>query len=106
LRQGHEGWWLETAGNGEQEALKQILSSEYVYYARASVSLRYLLYQEPSGELWRMSVPEGKRERLPAIFDQTNPFALGIQMSFDDKSVVYEKSRTDARLVLIENLFE
>jgi len=105
-RKGHEGWWLKTAGNGEEEALKQILSSEYVYYARASVSLRYLLYQEPSGELWRMSLPEGKRERLPAIFDRINPLTLSIQMSFDDKSVVYEKSRRDARLVLIENLFE
>jgi eukaryotic-like serine/threonine-protein kinase len=106
IRKGHEGWWLRTAGKGENEALNQILPSGYWNHAYPSVSLRYLLYQEPSGELWRMSLPEGKRERLPAIFDRMNPFMSDIQLSFDDKNVAYQKSRLDARLVLIENPFE
>jgi Tol biopolymer transport system component/predicted Ser/Thr protein kinase len=106
MRKGHEGWWLKSAGAGEEEVVRQVLASEYCDRACPSVSLRYLLYQEPSGELWRMSLPEGKRERMAATFDRINPNMGGIQLSFDDKSVVYGRGRLDARLVLIENLFE
>jgi len=105
-RKGHEGWWIKTLGYGGNESPKEILSSEYWNHAVASASFRYLLYLKPDGTLWRVSLPDGRRERLPAIFDGIDPFAREIQLSFDDKSVVYGKTRYNARLVVIENLFK
>ena len=107
LRTGHAGWWLETPGKGDDEAPKQILSSDYCFRAAVSGSLRYVVYEQPGGELWRVSLPDGKRERLPSVFDGINPLMWSdIQFSLDDKSVVYGKTRLEAKLVLVENLFK
>ena len=86
-------------------ALKQVLSSEYFSSSFTSASLRYIMYRETNGEVWRVSVPEGKRERLPSILNGINPQGR-IEMSLDDKRLVFLKERLDSRLVLIENLFE
>jgi WD40 repeat protein len=107
MRTGHAGWWLETPGKGDDGAPRQILSSDYCFRAAVSASLRYLVYQESDGKLWRMSLPDGKRERLPPIFDGINPLMWSdIQFSLDDKSVVYGRTRLEAKLVLVENLFK
>jgi Tol biopolymer transport system component/predicted Ser/Thr protein kinase len=106
FRIGREGWWLKSAGEAPGATQKQILSSEYLYDAWPSVSFRYLLYREKNGELWRIRIPEGKRERLPDIFKGQNPGRANIQMSYDDKQVIFLRGRLDARLVLIENVFE
>jgi len=105
LRKGRGGWWLKTVGMGQGEAMKQILSPEYSSSFWPSVSLHYVIYRQPNGEVWRISIPEGKRERLPAILNGISPLAT-IQMSFDDKQLVFLKERLDTRLVLIENVFE
>lgn len=84
---------------------KQILSSEYMSSSFTSVSLRYIMYRQANGEVWRISLPDGKRERLPDILNGINPQG-NIQMSFDDKQLVFLKERLDSRLVLIENVFE
>ena len=105
LRKGKESWWLKSTGPGQGAMSKQILSSEY-WRAWPTVSLHYLLYLQTNGELWRISLPGGKRERLPDIFRGLNPWGISIQLSFDDKQVVFSKARIDARLVLIENPFE
>jgi dipeptidyl aminopeptidase/acylaminoacyl peptidase len=105
-RKGKEGWWLETPQKGQGAARKQILSSEYLWSSWPSVSFRYLLYRQANKEVWRVSIPEGKLERLPEILNGINPYFGQIQLSFDDQQLLYLKSRVDARLVLIENVFE
>jgi hypothetical protein len=105
-RKGKEGWWLKAARTEQSEAPKQLLSSEYLGSAWPSVSLRYLLYQQTNGELWRISLPDGRRVQLPQIFNGLNPFYFEIQTSYDDRQEVFVKGRLDARLVLIDNLFE
>ena len=85
---------------------KQIVSSEYYESSFPSVSLRYLLSEQANGEMWLISIPNGKRARLPEIFDNLNPFNFEIQLSYDDKQAVYLKGQPDSRLVLIENLFK
>ena len=105
-RKGREGWWLKSVGAGQGAVPKQILSSEYVWSAWPTVSLRYLLYLQANRELWRISLPGGNREQFPDIFRGQDPFPGDIQLSFDDKEVIYSKGRLDARLILIENPFE
>ena len=105
FRIGREGWYLKTVGTGKPLEQKQILSSEHSSSSFPSVSLRYIMYRQPNGEVWRISIPEGKRERLPEILNGISPQS-NIQMSFDDKQVIFLKERLDSRLVLIENVFE
>lgn len=104
LRKGRGGWWIKDVGAGPGETLGQILSSDYIASSWPGASLRYLLYQEANGEVWRVSLPEGKRERLPDILNGIHP--RDIQLSFDDQQLVFLKQRLDARLVLIENVFK
>jgi serine/threonine protein kinase len=106
MRKGNEGWWLETPQSGQGVARKQILSSEYLWSAWPSVSFKYLLYRQPNKEVWRVSIPQEKREKLPEILNGINPYFGSVQMSFDDQQLLYLKYRADARLVLIENVFE
>jgi hypothetical protein len=91
---------------GQGTAPRQILSSEYLSPSFVSVSLRYIIYREANEEVWRVSLPDGKRERLPEILKGLDPTWGDIQMSFDDKQLVFLKQRLDSRLVLIENVFE
>jgi serine/threonine protein kinase len=105
IRKGNGGWWLETSQNGRAVEKKQILSSEYLWSAWPSVSFRYLLYRQPNKEVWRISIPDLKREMLPEILRGINPYFGQIQLSFDDKQLIFLKSRLDSKLVLIENVF-
>jgi Tol biopolymer transport system component len=106
IRKGNEGWWLETTQKGQRIARKQILSSEYLFSAWPSVSFKYLLYRQANKEVWRVSIPEMKRERLPEILNGINPYFGGIQLSFDDQQLLFLKVRLDSKLVLIEDLFK
>jgi len=105
-RAGREGWWLAAAGPGSSHPPKQILGPGYVFSAWPSASLRYLLWRTGNGEAWRISLPDGKQRRLPGILDGLNPAENIYQLSYDDSRIVFAKPRFDARLVLIENLFE
>jgi len=106
MRKGREGMWLKDAGEGQSGTFKRILSPADAHGSiQLSSSRRYILYQAPDGELWRMSVPEGRREKLPDLFKGLNPLT-SIRMSPDDKQVVFLKERWDSRIVLIENVFK
>jgi len=104
MRKGREGWWLKTMGTKQGTAPRQILPSESLLLSYPSVSLRYILYLQPGGEVWRISIPKGIRERLPGFLRGIYP--PDIQMSFDDRQLVFLKQRFDSRLVLIENVFQ
>jgi hypothetical protein len=106
MQGGREGWWLTTTGTGPGPERNQIVPSEYHFSASPSPSLRYLLYMRGNGEAWRISLPDAKQTRLPGILDGLNPPVRAFQLSYDDTRIVFAKRRFDARLVLIENLFE
>ncbi len=106
FRMGHRGWWLTKTLPGKPVEAKELLSSDLLTSAWPSLNLRYLLIRQLNGEFWRISLPEGKRERLPRVLDNTNPWGGYIQLSFDGTKWSYLRSRIDARLVLMENVFE
>lgn len=106
-RKAREGWWLHTVGAPDSTADRRILGSEYLYNSWPSISFRYLLYLETNRELWRMSLPDGRRERMPGVFDGCDPWCgFTFSQSYDDRHVVWLKGRLDSRLVLIDNVFE
>jgi Tol biopolymer transport system component/predicted Ser/Thr protein kinase len=106
MRKGQEGWWLKTVGTAQSVVPKQIVPLEDYNSSFPTASLRYLLSTQANGEMWRISLPDGKRVRLPEIFNHIDPFNLDIRLSYDDKQAVYLKGQLDSRLVLIENLFK
>jgi len=105
-RRGRRGWYLRAAGTGQETVETQLVPSEYYGSSYPSVSLRYLLSRQADGRLWRISLPDGKRERLPELFDDINPYSYDVRFSYDDKKVVYLKGQSDSRVILIENLFK
>ncbi|MFZ1946348.1 MAG: protein kinase [bacterium] len=106
LRRSAGGWWLREEGEPQGRAPRLLLPAEYVTSANAASSLRYVLYMEPNGDLWRMSIPEGRRGRLPDLFKNLNPAYGLIRTSRDDKQAIYLKQRSDCRLLVIDNLFK
>jgi Tol biopolymer transport system component len=106
VREGSMGWWLVSAVSSESAAPKLLVPREYVTCSWPSASLRYLLSRQENEEVWRISLPDGKRERLPEILNGLDPADGEIQMSYDDTQIVFLKGQIDARLVLIENLFK
>jgi hypothetical protein len=42
----------------------------------------------------------------PDILNGRNPLASEVQMSYDDKQLVYVTGKIDAKLVLIDSLFK
>jgi Tol biopolymer transport system component/predicted Ser/Thr protein kinase len=106
MRKGNEGWWLETLQKKQGIARKQVLSSEYLWSSWPSVSFRYLLYRQSNKEVWRVSIPDGKQQKLPEILNGINPYFGQIQLSFNDQKLLFLKRRLDAKLVLIQNVFK
>ena len=105
-KKGQEGWWLKQSGSGQDTVAALLLGREYFGSAWPTVNLRNLLYIKPNGEVWRLSLPDGHQQRLPAVFNGLNPFRMDLQLSWDDKQVVFKKVRAKSRLILIENPFD
>ncbi len=106
FRKDRQGWWLETRQEGRETGRTQILSPEYMWSTWPSATFRYLMYRQPNSEMWRVSIPEGKRERLPDVLKGINPYFGQVQFSFDEQDLLFLKYQLNSKLVLIENVFE
>ena len=71
-----------------------------------SPSLRFLLEYHAPGEVWKVSLPDGKRERLSGAFSNPNIEPGSISFSYDDKEAVYATKRISGKLVLIEDFIK
>ena len=71
-----------------------------------SPSGRFLLEYRAGGEVWKVSLPDGKRERLGGAFTNPNIEPRSISFSYDDKEAVYATKRTSGKLVLIEDFIK
>ncbi len=100
---GKEGWYIVAAKNNqviEGAKPKRILNRGYA--PNLSPDKKYFYYSVGDEILRRITLPEGKDERIPGTF-------LGLSRVFsisdDGKEIVYNDSRLNAKLVIIENLF-
>ena len=64
-----------------------------------------LLYEQP-GEIWKVSLPDGKRERLCGAFANPNIEPGSVRFSYYGKEAVYATKRTSGKLVLIEDFIK
>jgi hypothetical protein len=103
-RIGKEGWYIVAAKNNqviEGAKPKRILTLGYA--PNLSPDKKNYYYTVGDEILRRISLPEGKDERIPGTFPGLSRL---FSISSDGKEIVYNDSRLNAKLVLIENLFK
>ncbi|MGH7595065.1 MAG: protein kinase domain-containing protein [bacterium] len=105
LHKGREGWYISPTADWRAPTTgqpKKILAGGYT--ARLAPSRKFLFYVKPEiGEVWKISLPEGKHVRLPGTFSfLQNDFSVG----YDGQEIVYVAQRLQGKLVMIENLFK
>jgi serine/threonine protein kinase len=103
---GKEGLWIAPAQEGQNPQLpapKKLLKAGNP--STIEPSGRYIYYTKTFGELRRMSLPEGRDERLPGSYPGLTPQST-IDVSRDGKEIVYVDTRINAKLVMIENPFK
>lgn len=65
------------------------------------------VYAKSNGEVWRISLPDGKKQRLAVLaMKLTMLTSGGFGVSYDGKETVYVEPRIRAKLVMIENPFK
>ncbi len=104
-RPGTLGWWVvEKRHESASKGRVQIVTGWGPAFP--SPSLHYLLYRDADGKNWKISLPDGKRERLPEFLDNLSPWNADYTLSWDDKQIIYVEQQQDVKLVLAENVFE
>jgi eukaryotic-like serine/threonine-protein kinase len=100
-----EGWYIVASKNNLvlEGAKVQKLFSVFYYPPNLSPDKKFFYYSEGNGILRRVSLPDGKDERLPGTFPG---LSMLFSISYDGKEIVYNDSHLNAKLVLIENLFK
>jgi hypothetical protein len=109
LRQGKDttAWWIvdgtKTWDVGREKA--RLLPLHAGIGLKMQGDGKILYYLRRPGELWKLGLPDGKEERLPADF-------LGVQYlghvnpSWDGKEFIITVPRFPNNIVMIENLFK
>jgi len=104
LHIGKEGWYIVAAKNNqviEGAKAKKLFTRRHP--PNLSPDKKYFYYSVGDEILRRLSLPEGKDERIPGTFPGLSSL---FSISSDGKEIVYNDSRLNAKLVLIENLFK
>ena len=99
-RTGREGWWIEPlaadSAEGREEPRKIAESGQPTALAPGG----NFMLQVKKGQLWRITLPEGRRVSIPHTF----PDMVWFDVSADGREIAYlEYEGTKTRLVLIEN---
>jgi len=105
-RSASSGWWLAAAEGRGGRTRKLLLSGADLATSWVSLDLRSLYYVASDGGLWQIAVHNGRRTRLPKLFDGLDYSSGQCTPSYDDKEAVFVRSRLDSRLGLLENVFE
>jgi Tol biopolymer transport system component/predicted Ser/Thr protein kinase len=103
MHMGQVGWYVAAAKNNqviEGAKPRRILTRGYP--PNLSPDRKFFYYSPELDLLWRISIPDGKDERIPGTFPGL--FRL-FSISSDGKEIVYNDSRLNSKLVIIENLF-
>jgi serine/threonine protein kinase len=102
-RAGRQGWWIDSAPSSTKRGdgtAKRILEPVDVAIAPSGQFMLTLV----SGELFKVSLPDGKRERLPCRIDGDRLWWT-VRLSQDGKSLVLVESVSNSKLILWENPF-
>jgi serine/threonine protein kinase len=100
---GRAGWYVAAAKNNkviEGSKPRRLLTRGYP--PNISPDKKFFYYSLGDDILRRISLPDGKDEQMPETFPG---LSLLFSISSDGKEIVYNDSRLNSKLVIIENLF-
>ncbi len=98
-------WMVPVNSQGERSGKANlILSSNEPGTSYFSDNRAMYLLWDDHGTLWKVLFPSGRRERVPATLPGLTR-ASTVKLSYDEKEILYVQRRLDARLVMIDNLF-
>lgn len=101
-RKGREGMWIAPqSGKKGLPARSRKLFSFFNPFA-VGPDGKFLLVIKDVGEIWKISLPDGKQERIPATFPGAS-LASDLNISADGREIVFIDARISAKLVMIEN---
>jgi Tol biopolymer transport system component len=109
LRNGREGVWIVDSKLASSKARRLLPGKLINPIYRFILSMSYnqsrneMVYLTRNHELWKMHVPDGRKERIQSSFGGF--FSIAAFQSRGNE-IVYADSRSHSRLVLIENLFK
>jgi len=122
LHPGREGWWIVGTAPYPDSVAGPLYSDEdsdslnlpihpwrkkplFLFPHEQSFALgndgASLVYSNESGEIWKITIPEYQRERVPGILAGKN---IRLNMSEDGKYLISAESHNNSKLVLIEDL--
>jgi eukaryotic-like serine/threonine-protein kinase len=102
-RRSHGGWWLEESSKPHPATAVQHIALAEGEKAEQSTSLKYLLVVDKDRKAWRISLPGGRRERLPGLVDDLD--LTDFRFSYDDRTIVCRKMHYRTQNILIDNVF-
>ena len=113
FHRGHEGWWIDMTPaitKADHRTTKRILDATTVSIAPDG---RFLLYRARDGRLQKVSLPEGRVQRLP-FYVPENRSDAGLQIfgsegvgviTRDGKELAYVEYKQTGKVVRVENPF-
>ena len=107
LRQQTTGWWVvQSTDNSNPPARPRLLLPTSSLHSVGPAADRSMLVQwDDHGSLWTISLPSGRKKQMPGIFPGLNRNGE-LRVSYDGKEVVYVQYCIDAKLVMIDDVFE
>ncbi len=101
---GKRGWYIVAAKDNRvlEGATPRRILTEF-YPPNLSPDKKYFYYSSQDGILQRVSLRDGKDEKIAGTFPGLSSF---FSISSNGEEIVYNDSRLNAKLVLIENLFK
>jgi hypothetical protein len=106
-RSNHRGIWLIQNSSGLWRVQPKLLAGLEEERANSIFTAREtsILLSDDSGVMQKVLFPTGTREQIRGTFPAVKRDSY-INVSYDEKEMVYEQILSDSKLVMIENLFK
>jgi Tol biopolymer transport system component len=98
---GHEAAWL--VPSDKKKAARRLFQGALTAALQLAPNGKFLLYLKSPGELWKISMPDGRQERLPRSFPG---LVFWFSIGPDNKEIVFIEQSSASKLVMIDNLFK
>jgi Tol biopolymer transport system component len=105
-RSGQQGLWICAAPGVKDPNLLSPRKIESSFYGEFDKSGMFYYYVKNVSELRRISIPSGKEKIIRGVFPGINPSLSWYDISYDGMEIVYTDTRTNSKLIMIENLFK
>jgi eukaryotic-like serine/threonine-protein kinase len=103
LRNGRQGIWIDPSPGARSVSSKPRRILSFTDPFAVGPDGRFILLITDAGEISKMTLPDGRRERIPAVFPGVS-LSSNLTISDDGKELIYVDGRISAKLVMIENL--